>query len=83
MFFPRPPKRSLDLGSGGFFMVTTKSSFLLAVLLIANPFMLLLFQNCSSNPQDRVIASNENTSPVKNLEESEPVFQAGKNLKIK
>ncbi len=64
-------------------MITTKSSFLLAVLLIGNPFMLLLFQNCSSNSQDRVIASNENTSIVKNLEESEPVFQAGKNLKIK
>lgn len=64
-------------------MVTTKSSFFVAILLIANPFMLLVFQNCSSNSQDRVVASTEKTSITQNLEESEPVFQAGKNLKIK
>lgn len=64
-------------------MISTKSSFFLAVLLIANPFMLLLFQNCSSNSQDRVVASSENSSVVQNLEESEPVYIAGKNLKIK
>jgi hypothetical protein len=28
-----------------------KSSFFLAVLLIANPFMLLFFQNCATLPQ--------------------------------
>lgn len=28
-----------------------KSSFFLALLFIANPFMLLLFQNCSAMPQ--------------------------------
>ena len=64
-------------------MVTTKSSFFLAVLLIANPFMLLVFQNCSSNSQDRIVASTEKSSVVRNLEESEPIFLAGKNLKIK
>lgn len=31
-----------------------KSSYMLAVLLIANPFMLLFFQNCSKHPQHAV-----------------------------
>lgn len=31
-------------------MATKRSSFLLAVLLIANPFMLLFYQNCSVVP---------------------------------
>lgn len=36
-----------------------RSSFLLAVLLIANPFMILFFQNCSALPQAaRIPASN-------------------------
>ena len=83
MFFPRAPKRSLDLRSGGFFMVATKSSFFLASLLIANPFMLLIFQNCSPNSQARVVASIEKPAVVQTLEESEPVFQVEKNLKIK
>jgi hypothetical protein len=38
--------------------MTTRSSYLLAVLLIANPFMLLAFQNCSSKTQERTIASS-------------------------
>ena len=45
--------------------------------------MLLVFQNCSSNSQDRIVASTEKSSVVQNLEESEPIFLAGKNLKIK
>jgi hypothetical protein len=31
-------------------MATKRSSFFLAVLLIANPFMLLFYQNCSAVP---------------------------------
>jgi hypothetical protein len=31
-------------------MATKRSSFFLAVLLIANPFMLLFYQNCSVVP---------------------------------
>ncbi len=83
MFFPRAPKRSLDLRSGGLFMMTTKSKFFLATLLIVNPLMLLVFQNCSSNSQDRDVATAEKPAIVQTLEESEPVFQVGKNLKIK
>lgn len=37
--------------------MANKSSFMLAVLLIANPFMLLFFQNCSAQPPTRAVAS--------------------------
>jgi hypothetical protein len=40
-------------------LMASKSSYFLAVLLIANPFMLLFFQNCSPNPQNRNVASVE------------------------
>lgn len=63
-------------------MVSTKSSFLLAVLLILNPFMLLFFQNCSSKAPDRALASEQKEVKVQ-LEEVEPVFPVAKNLKIK
>ncbi len=49
--------------------MATKSSYLLAVLLIANPFMLLVFQNCSASPNDRNIASAE---PLVQLEKPAP-----------
>lgn len=42
--------------------MTNRSSFMLAVLLIANPFMLLFFQNCS---QTRQIASDANREIIK------------------
>lgn len=31
-----------------------RSSYMLALLLIANPFMLLFFQNCSKPPQQAI-----------------------------
>ena len=62
--------------------MATKSSFFLAVLLIANPFILLFFQNCTPSLQDRNVAAVENQSPIVN-NEFEPVFNVGKNLKIK
>lgn len=42
--------------------MTNRSSLMLAVLLIANPFMLLFFQNCS---QTRQIASDANREIIK------------------
>ena len=45
--------------------MATKSSYLLAVLLIANPFMLLIFQNCSSNAHERTVASQESAVQIK------------------
>ena len=61
--------------------MATKSSFFLAVLLIANPFMLLIFQNCSPTARnERTIASSE-TQPS-NIE-NEVIIQVDKNLKIK
>lgn len=60
--------------------MATKSSYMLAVLLIANPFMLLFFQNCSATtPSDRAVAS---TAPV---EKPQVEFSASidRNLKIK
>ena len=61
--------------------MATKSSFFLAVLLIANPFMLLVFQNCSPTVHsERTIASSE-TQPS-NIE-NEVIIQVDKNLKIK
>ncbi len=59
--------------------MATKSSFLLAILLIANPFMLLVFQNCTPSNHDRGIASTGQASTV----ESEVVISVDKNLKIK
>lgn len=47
-----------------------KSSFFLAVLLIANPFMLLFFQNCSAIPQ----ASKSSTS-TETKEQTPPASQ--------
>lgn len=62
--------------------MASKSSFLLALLLIANPFMLLFFQNCTSSVQDRAIASTNETD-AKNTQEAELILQVAKNLKIK
>jgi preprotein translocase subunit SecG len=48
--------------------MATKSSFILAILFIANPFMLLFFQNCSVAPQHQASntivekAATQNTS---------------------
>ncbi|MEQ1722126.1 MAG: hypothetical protein ABL930_03060 [Pseudobdellovibrio sp.] len=61
--------------------MATKSSYFLAVLLIANPFMLLLFQNCSPSPQDRSVASVENKS--QQSAETELSYKVDKNLIIK
>ena len=44
-----------------------KSSFFLAILLIANPFMLLFFQNCSVLPQ----ASKETPDSIKSKPQAE------------
>lgn len=59
--------------------MATKSSYLLAVLLIANPFMLLVFQNCSPNT-NRAIASLKTPAEKPQTEFSSVV---GVNLKIK
>jgi hypothetical protein len=61
--------------------MATKSSYFLAVLLIANPFMLLFFQNCSPSPQERAIASSENYTKA-DLK-TEISFKVDKNLIIK
>lgn len=61
--------------------MATKSSFFLAILLIANPFMLLVFQNCTPTNHDRAIASNDN-SAIPAIEQ-EVVLSVNKNLKIK
>lgn len=59
--------------------MATKSSYMLAVLLIANPFMLLFFQNCSPNsPNDRAVASAPAEKPQVEFSSS-----IDKNLKIK
>ena len=79
MFFETPPKSYLDLWSGGPNMAT-KSSYFLAVLLIANPFMLLFFQNCSPSPHERVVASEEMTKEDLKTEIS---YKVDKNLRIK
>ncbi len=49
-----------------------RSSYFLAVLLIANPFMLLVFQNCSSSTHDRAVASVEAKERA-NVEYSEKI----------
>lgn len=61
--------------------MATKSSYFLAVLFIANPFMLLMFQNCSPSPQERSVASTEKQNHVK--AESEVSYRVDKNLIIK
>ncbi|MGZ3690530.1 MAG: hypothetical protein ACXVAX_03445 [Pseudobdellovibrio sp.] len=60
--------------------MATKSSYLLAVLLIANPFMLLVFQNCSSSTHDRTIASND--SSVQQEKPAPPEFSVKINEKL-
>jgi hypothetical protein len=61
--------------------MASKSSYFLAVLLIANPFMLLFFQNCSPNPQGRSVASTK----AKSLKtsETEISYKVNNNLIIK
>ncbi|MFZ3229082.1 MAG: hypothetical protein WA160_02665 [Pseudobdellovibrio sp.] len=39
--------------------MSQKSSFFLAVLFVANPFVILLFQNCSALPKPSASPSNE------------------------
>ena len=82
MFFETPAEKLLDQRWGGFLM-TTHSSYFLAVLLIANPFMLLFFQNCSSGPQDLQRSVASSYGRVESLEKTEIVFKVDKNLKIK
>ena len=53
--------------------MAVKSSYFLAVLLIANPFMLLAFQNCSSSTQDRAIASVQQSEKTANAEYFEKI----------
>ncbi len=43
-------------------MATKRSSFLLAVLFIANPFMLLLYQNCSVAPNSHTETGSQKIS---------------------
>ena len=40
--------------------MATKSSFILAILFIANPIMLLFFQNCSVMPHQQASSQIEN-----------------------
>lgn len=63
--------------------MAAKSSYFLAVLLIANPFMLLVFQNCSQGPQLRSIASSSDHQIIHINEETETSFRVDKNLIIK
>jgi hypothetical protein len=53
--------------------MAVRSSYFLAVLLIANPFMLLVFQNCSSNSHDRVVASAEQQTDKSAAEYTEKI----------
>ncbi len=62
--------------------MATKSSYFLAVLLIANPFMLLFFQNCSPSNHERAVASSDQQIQRQSTE-IEPTYKVGKNLKIK
>jgi hypothetical protein len=48
--------------------MAVRSSYFLAVLLIANPFMLLVFQNCSSNSHERTVASADRLTDKPNFE---------------
>lgn len=83
MFFLNEPKSLLDQGSGGAFSMATKSSYFLAILLIANPFMLLVFQNCSPGTHDRAIASTGSSVELVQVQEPEYSITVDKNLKIK
>jgi hypothetical protein len=50
--------KTLDQSPGGF--MANRSSMMLAILLILNPVMLLMFQNCSTAPKKIAI----NTMPI-------------------
>ncbi len=56
-----------------------RSSFFLAVLFIANPFMLLFYQNCSSAPKSYAyqehISSNTKSSKSPASEMKSPISQ--------
>lgn len=45
--------------------MANKSSLMLAILFIANPFVLLFYQNCSSAPK-HVVASDKQPASVEN-----------------
>lgn len=64
--------------------MATKSSYFLAILLIANPFMLVFFQNCSASSKDRVIANDEGENitieELRNHQEPEFIYKVDKNL---
>lgn len=56
-----------------------KSSFFLAVLFIANPFMILFFQNCSSAPQAYKAQNEEKSGRVPTSEAKDVVKAQYKN----
>ncbi len=58
MFFHRPPKSYLDLRCEGVSM-SKKNTFFLVILLVANPFMLLFFQNCSASSHVKAESASE------------------------
>jgi len=61
--------------------MATKGSYFLAVLLIANPFMLLFFQNCSSSIiQDRNTAAIPDKQYIYDAPEPEVSYKINKNL---
>lgn len=57
--------------------MATKSSFILAILFIANPFMLLFFQNCSAmpKPQASSVQIEKPTSPPPSTGDSSDVVK--------
>ncbi|MEK6627749.1 MAG: hypothetical protein AABY53_03915 [Bdellovibrionota bacterium] len=64
--------------------MATRSSYFLAVLLIANPFVLVLFQNCSTSPQERGLANYQDRQINHEFPaEPEASFKIDKNLIIK
>ena len=67
--------------------MTSKSSYFLAILLIANPFVLVFFQNCSNLLPDRNIATEESKSIREHLENTpskiEFSYKINNNLIIK
>lgn len=48
--------------------MATKGSFILAILFIANPIMLLFFQNCSVLPQRQASSASESKPSTKTIE---------------
>jgi|GEM_PF-4748281 len=62
--------------------MATRSSYFLAALLIANPFMLVFFQNCSQGVQARKIATDHKQQTV-NHADPEIAYKVNKNLIIK